>query len=85
MFKCRYKGVSDSEWETGELKLNTHAIAEVLTGDDSVFFSDLEVNINETGWQLLHDAIRSKLLLEDNYSTFLAEPKNDEERERDWI
>lgn len=85
MFKCRYKDNPSSEWETSYLNLNTCAIAEVLTGDDSAYFSDLEVKFGEDDWIPLPEACKQNILIPDNYNTYLAEPTNDEQRERGWI
>lgn len=85
MFECRYKGKPDSVWRTGILNLNTSALGEVCTGDDSVFFSELEVKVGEGAWKPLVDALKAKILLPNNYNTYLAEPHNDKQRERGYI
>ncbi len=79
----RYKKHPDDVFQSNSL--NTLALAEVLTGDDSAFFSDLDVWIEaKQEWKCLSQAFRDKDVITDNYNTMFFEPKNEEERNRGY-
>ena len=67
-------------------RLNTHALAEVLTGDDSAFFRDLEVFLEKTQeWKCLSQAFKDKDIITDNYNTVFAEPRNQTEKDQGYF
>lgn len=75
--KLRYKSnkeeVHASYW-------NMHAMAEVLTGDDSVSINDLEAFIEAKGiWLDMKTAFAAKDIISDNYVEFFGEPQNKED------
>ena len=80
MAKLRYKKM-DHEFEAS--RFNTHALAEVLTGDDSAFFSELDVFINGE-WKDFSQAFKDRDLIPDNYNVYFREPANEEERARGY-
>jgi hypothetical protein len=80
----RYKKYPENEFRAH--RLNTHALAEVLTGDDSAFFSDLEIFLDsKQDWKCLSQAFKDGDVITDNYNTIFRESKNTEERERGWF
>ncbi len=78
--RMRYK---DTKTETSSSKFNIHAMSEVVTGDDSVFISDLDVFINGE-WKDLGQAFRDKDIITDNYNTYFGEPQTKEDKERGY-
>lgn len=79
MPKIRYK--NDPEDVRIVNQLNTHALAEVLTGDDSAFFSELEVFLErKQEWKCLSQAFKDRDIITDNYNTVFAEPRNQAEK-----
>ncbi len=80
--KGRYK-TTKSECDVSTL--NIHSLNEVLTGDDSAYFSDLEVWLPEKKeWKCLLQALRDRDVITDNYNTILLFPRNSEERDRGY-
>lgn len=78
--KARYKSHPEHTFEASQL--NVHALAEVLTGDDSAFFRDLEVYIAaKQEWKCLEEAFRDGDVITDNYNTFFV-PANEDDRKR---
>ena len=80
--KVRYK-------KTGTVaeanRFNLHSMSEVLTGDDSVDISNLDVYIVAIrDWKDMVQAFRDGDLVTDNYNTCFFEPHNDEERQRGY-
>jgi hypothetical protein len=83
--KLRYKAHPE-EVRTGHFQLNTCALNEVLTGDDSAYFHDLEVFIEaRQEWKCLRQAFKDKDVITDNYNTWFAEPTAEEDRERGYF
>jgi len=81
--KLRYKKHPEEIRESSNF--NTTAIAEVDMGDDSAFFSDLDVFIVSLGkWKDLSQAFKDRDLITDNFNTCFFEPKNEEERKRGY-
>jgi hypothetical protein len=79
----RYKKHPENEFRSHSL--NTSARAEVLTGDDSAFFKDLECYIEaKQEWKCLSQAFRAHDVITDNYNTIFFEPTNEEERKRGY-
>lgn len=79
--RVRYK-LTGTEAEASHF--NVHALAEVLTGDDSAYISDLDVFVNGT-WKDMRQAFADRDIIHDNYNTFFSVPRNDEERERGYF
>lgn len=78
--KLRYKETGD-EVETSSF--NLHALTEVDTHDDSVYFWELDafiVALNK--WKDLQEAFRDRDIITDNYNTIFFEPTSQEDRER---
>jgi hypothetical protein len=78
--KLRYK---ETKTETESSQFNIHALAEVLTGDDSVFIKDLDVWVNGE-WKDMRQAFRDRDIIPNNENTRFGIPKNDMERERGY-
>lgn len=64
-------------------QFNMSSINEVLTGDDSVPESELDVLINNQ-WIDMREAFRQHLLITDNYMIHFFEPQTEEDRERGY-
>lgn len=79
--KVRYKLTGT---EADASRFNVHALAEVLTGDDSAFISDLDIWINGQ-WKDMREAFKDRDIIPDNYNTFFGEPKSEEDRERGYF
>jgi NADP-dependent 3-hydroxy acid dehydrogenase YdfG len=82
--RLRYK---DSGEECGFRGLNIHALSEVLTGDDSVYFKDLDVYLEKTcppDWKDLRQAFKDKDIIVNNYNTTFREPLNEQERKQGY-
>lgn len=79
--RVRYK-LTGTEAETSHF--NVHALAEVLTGDDSAFISDLDVWVNGE-WKDMRQAFKDRDIIPDNYNTFFAIPRNPEDKERGYF
>ena len=80
--KLRYKKTGT---ETASSSFNVHAMAEVLTGDDTVYISDLDVWLPKLNiWKDMGRAFTDHDLIVDDYNTYFFEPENDEEREKGW-
>lgn len=80
--KVRYKKTGT---EAEASNFNMHAMAEVLTGDDSPFISELDVFIEATNsWMDMNTAFREHYLITDNYNSYFFEPKNDEDKQRGY-
>jgi hypothetical protein len=80
--KIRYK-------KTGTLGnasyFNINAMAEVLTGDDSAFVSELDVFLDSKNmWKDMRQSFSDKDLIIDNYNTRFFEPNNEEDKERGY-
>lgn len=82
--RTRYKKYPDEEFQTSTL--NTSALNEVLTGESSEYFHDLEVFlVAKNEWKCLRQAFRDKDVITDNYNTWFAEPKTEEDRKRGYF
>lgn len=79
--KIRYKKTGE---EGGASQFNVHAMAEVLTGDDSAYISDLDVWIEGKGWVDMGEAFRNHDLIVDDYNTRFFEPRTEEDRKRGY-
>lgn len=79
--KVRYKLTGT---EADASYFNVHAMAEVLTGDDSAYISDLDVLINGE-WKDMREAFKDRDIIPDNYNTFFSQPKTEEDRERGYF
>ena len=81
--KVRYK---QTHTEADASQFNTHAMAEVLTGDDSAFISELEVWLTGRGcWKDMGQAFRDYDIIPDNHHVRFAEPITQEDRERGYF
>lgn len=81
--KIRYK---KSGSESSASRFNIHATAEVLTGDDSPYISDLDVWLeSRQEWKDMGAAFNDHDLIPDNYNTWFAEPLTNEDRERGYF
>ena len=81
--KLRYKR---SKEETFGYRFNTCAICEIITGDDSIPCSELDVFITaKNEWVDLHQAFKNGDVITDNYNTFILEPPTKEDRERGFL
>ncbi len=79
----RYKKYPEEQFNAHSL--NISALAEVLTGDDSAFFSDLDVYLeSKKQWKCLSQAFKDRDIITDNYNTIFFEPKDEEERKRGY-
>ena len=82
--KLRYKKTLT---ETGGSSFNMHALAEVLTGDDSASIAELDVWLEKTTppqWKDMGQAFRDKDLITDDLNSRFFEPENEEDRERGY-
>lgn len=79
--KLRYKS---NGIETYGSNFNPCGLAEVLTGDDSVPVSELDVWIGGE-WIDLRYAFKARLVIPDNHNLFFGKPKTDEDRERGYF
>lgn len=60
-----------------------HAMAEVLTGDDSPSIYELDVYLEQKQcWKSLADAFRDHDVIVDNYNSRFFEPQTEEDRQR---
>lgn len=82
MLLLRYKDHPEKTFHAW--RFNTHALSEVLTGNDSAYISELDVCIKEE-WKDLGSAFRDKDVIPDNYNQFFVEPPTDEDRERGYL
>lgn len=81
--KIRYKKSGALGAASG---FNIHAIGEVLTGDDTVYISDLDVWVEALGgWKDMREAFRDRDIIPDNYHTSFAEPQTPADRERGYF
>lgn len=64
--------------------LNPVGLGEVLTGDDSAFFSELECLLSSGEWKCLKQAFHDRDVITDNYHQHFREAKNEEERKRGY-
>ena len=72
--------------ETFANKFNPTGVGEVLTGDDSVFISDLNVWLeSKKEWKDMSEAFRDHDLIVDNYNTYFFEPRSEEDRKRGFV
>lgn len=79
--KVRYK---DSGIEAWSSSFNVHAMSEVLTGDDSPFIKDLDVQLPSGEWKDMIRAFKDKDILPDNYNIGFAPPLNEACKERGY-
>lgn len=80
--KLRYKKTGS---ECAASQFNIHAMAEVLTGDDSASIRDLDVFLPSLGaWKDMGQAFNDHDLIVDDYNTYFFEPENDAERARGY-
>jgi len=78
--KLRYKKTKKEFYSNS---FNKTAINEVLTNDDSVFFNEIDAFINDK-WLDFSEALKTKLIIPDNYNVNFKQPSNKEEKERGW-
>ena len=64
-------------------RFNVHALAEVLTEDDSVFISDLDVFVGER-WKDMRQAFKDRDIVPDNTNTYFGEPRDEEAHKRGY-
>lgn len=76
--KLRYK-TSHETFQSN--RFNIHALAEVLTGDDSASIRDLDVEIKGE-WKDLYQAFKDRDVITDNYNTYFFEPPTLADKER---
>jgi hypothetical protein len=80
----RYKSHPEDTFHAS--RLNVHALAEVLTGDDSAFFRDLEVFVvAKQEWKCLSQAFKDRDVITDNYNTWFAEAKTEADKARGYF
>lgn len=85
--KVRYKHNGGEAYSS---QFNTHALSEVLTGDDSPFIKDLDVFIpwcplyDFTGWIDMRAAFELKYIINDNYNTCFFQPRTMEDMKRGY-
>lgn len=79
--KVRYKHLGS---EACASRFNVHALAEVLTGDDTVSIRELDVFVNGA-WKDMGQAFRDKDIIPDNYNEFFGVPQNKEDKERGFF
>lgn len=83
MPRLRYKGQTRAFQAS---QLNTSALNEVNTGDDSAYIHDLEVWLPEKKeWKCLQQAFKDRDVITDNHNTRFDEPRNEEERKRGFF
>lgn len=70
--------------ETSGSRFNVHALAEVLTGDDSVYISELDVFVDGQ-WKDMCQAFKDRDIIPDNYNEYFGKPRNEEDRERGYF
>jgi hypothetical protein len=81
--KIRYKSHPEDVREL--YQLNPHGFGEVLTGDDSAFFSDLECYLESSKeWKCLREAFKRKDVITDNYNLYFREAKTEEEKQKGY-
>lgn len=81
--KLRYKTTGA---ECASYRFNTHALGEVLTGDDSAYIKDLDVWLPALNtWKDLREAFRDRDVIPDNRNEIFGEPSTPEERERGYF
>ena len=82
--KIRYKAARHDIRDCS--KLNMSALNEVLTGDDSAYFHDLECFLeSKQEWKCLREAFRDKDVITDNYNEWFAEAKTQEDKDRGYF
>jgi hypothetical protein len=79
--RVRYKSTKAEAWSDS---FNTLALSEILTGDDSCFFKDMDVFVKGE-WKDLCQAFKDKDIIPDNYNCYFGEPRNEEERKRGYF
>lgn len=79
--RVRYK---NTDIETFSVMFNRYSMSEVLTGDDSVFISDLDVFVNGN-WKDMGQAFDDKDIIPDNYNEWFGEPNSKEDKERGYF
>ena len=81
--KWRYKTYPKEVKESKRLNFNIHACCpdEILTGDGSVYVTDLEVLIDNE-WKCLGKALQNRDVIINNYNTHCFFPKTEEDRKR---
>lgn len=78
--KLRYKSTGTL---TDGNSWNMAATAEVLTGDDTVPISDLDVEINGQ-WKDMIQAFKDRDIVSDNYNRYFGPPINEECKARGY-
>ncbi len=78
--RLRYKNTGT---ETSSYRWNIHALAEVLTGDDTVCITDLDVWI-DGAWKDMRAAFRDKDIISNNYNDRFGIPESEEAKRRGW-
>lgn len=82
--KIRYKKYPSDEFNSSQL--NVLALNEVLTGDDSAYFHDLEVFIeSKQEWKCLRQAFKDRDVITDNYNMYFREAQTPEEKAKGWF
>lgn len=80
--KVRYKNHPEVERDASQF--NIRSCAEVLTGDDSVHVSGLDVFIDGAGWKSLSQAFADKDVIPNNDNTHFGPPVDDEAKARGY-
>lgn len=76
--KLRYKRRPEESFQSNSW--NTHALAEVLTGDNTVYTEALEAYVeSQKRWVPMPYALKEKWIISDNYSQYFREPLTLEE------
>jgi hypothetical protein len=79
--KVRYKKTGT---EAEASRLNVHAMAEVLTGDDSASVNELDVFVNGQ-WKDMRQAFKDRDIIPDNYHEWFGQPRNQADRDRGYF
>lgn len=79
--RLRYKKTGTECWSN---RFNPHGLGEVLTGDDSVYISELDVFVNGE-WKDLQQAFKNHDVLPDNLNLYFFEPVSEEDKQRGYV
>lgn len=82
--KLRYKH-NKAECRGSKFNILACCPDEVLTGDDSVYVTDLEVWLEQKQeWKDMVQAFKDHDLIRDNHNQYFFEPANEEDRKRGY-
>ena len=80
--KIRYKNGGQSYCS----RFNMHGVGEVLTNDDSVLISEVDVWLpTQQCWKSMSQAFVDHDIIPDNHNTWFGEPRNAEDRQRGYF